>query len=149
MATSAQREWLRGYSGQSVDELIALASTHRIDSLVVAFEEALGRKQGALTPEEQIILAVEALEREVNNGGYDQFFSNAPDFAPLIVDALRRIGCEKTAGVTQQAAAALEKPERAEVFSKCDDSYLSDPEPIAERLFDFIKANKSRITFTP
>ena len=96
-------EWLDGYSGQSVDELLSLEGSCRCDSLVLAFEEAIGRKSqhngaNSLTVEERVVLAVEALEREVNNGGYDQFFINSSrEFAPTIVDALQRIGCKKAA----------------------------------------------------
>jgi hypothetical protein len=84
--------WLGGYSGQSVEELLSLEVTHRCDSLVLAFEEAIGQKAQrdgvrGLTTEERVVLAVEALEREVNNGGYDQFFINASrEFAPTIGD---------------------------------------------------------------
>jgi len=48
---------------------------YRVDSLVLAMESALDAKdRRTLSPEERVVLAVEALEREVNNGGYDQFF---------------------------------------------------------------------------
>ncbi len=75
-------QWLDGYNGESVDELIALEGKYRTDSLVLAFEQAMDQKEARvgedkLTAEEHVILAVEALEREVNNGGYEQFFLNA------------------------------------------------------------------------
>jgi hypothetical protein len=34
-------KWLEGYSGQTTEELIALEGEYRIDSLVLAFEQAL------------------------------------------------------------------------------------------------------------
>lgn len=70
--TNEPTEFLAGYSGQTTDELIALASNYRIDSIVLAFEQALDQRSLAreLTVEESWILAIEALEREVNNGGY-------------------------------------------------------------------------------
>lgn len=76
----SEPKWL-DYAGQTTDELLALAGEYRIDSLVCAFDEALGRKELAfgmdgLTPEERVVLAAEALEREVNNGGFDQLFVN-------------------------------------------------------------------------
>lgn len=117
-----------------------------------------------LTDEEHIVLAVEALEREVNNGGYDQFFINfSREFVPTIVGALQRIGCKKTAIITQraiealdvanhtseaiEAAMAAENEGRLAKLSRCDDSYYKSGEPIAERLFAFIKANKAVIRF--
>src|SRR5947209_20339717 len=64
-------KWLDAYAGQSTDELIALRGEYRTDSLVVAFEEAVMQKAarlgaGALSMEENAILRVEALERDVN-----------------------------------------------------------------------------------
>ena len=110
----AKPKWLNGYSGQSVDQLIALEGRYRTDSLVLAFEQAIYQKADRLggdelSEEELTILAVEALEREVNNGGYGQFFVNTSEFAPVILDALRRIGCPKTAKITQRALRIVHK----------------------------------------
>jgi hypothetical protein len=159
--------WLDGYSGQTVEQLLSLEGNYRIDSLVLAFEQAIGEKAArvdnyALTDEERIVLAVEALEREVNNGGYDQFFTNSSRrFASTIVDSLQRISCEKTANITQkaikalgisdltteaiEAAMATEDERRMGKLSRCDDAYYKNAEPIAERLFAFIKENKAGI----
>ena len=159
--------WLDGYSGQSIEELLALEGTYRIDSLVLVFEEGIGQKlkrHGGQTPtdEERIVLAVEALEREVNNGGYDQFFTNSSQFVPTIVDSLQRIGCKRTAMITQRAIKALNIPDliaevidtamasddeqRLAKLNRCDEAYYEAAEPIAERLFAFIKANKADIS---
>jgi hypothetical protein len=37
-------EWLDGYTGQTTDDLIRLAESHRVDSVVLAFEQALPRR---------------------------------------------------------------------------------------------------------
>jgi hypothetical protein len=159
-------QWLDGYSDESVDELIALAGKYRTDSLVLAFEQAMDQKVarvGAdkLTLEERVILAIEALEREVNNGGYGQFFVNTPEYGPMIVDALRRIGCPKTAEITQKAVKIVqqapmtddeiangtweENQERDAALGECDSLYFEGPENIEESLFAFINANRARI----
>ncbi len=162
-------KWLNEYSGQSVEELLSLEGKYRTDSLVLAFEQAIGLKaerEGTqhLTDEERIVLAVEALEREVNNGGYDQFFVNSSrEFSPMIVGALQRIGCKKTANITHEAIKALgisdlrsdvieavicnRDEERRSKLNRCDDAYYNSTEPIAERLFAFVKANKASISF--
>jgi Domain of unknown function (DUF4375) len=146
-----------------------LEGKYRTDSLVLAFEQAIGQKaeregSQSLTDQERIVLAVEALEREVNNGGYDQFFLNSSrEFAPVIVGALERIGCKKTANVTRRAIKALSISDltsdaieavistpdegRRSKLNRCDDSYYKSAEPIADRLFAFIKANKASISF--
>src|SRR5213592_1958422 len=108
-------QWLDGYSGETVDELIALEGKYRTDSLVLAFEQAMDQKAARvgdckLTDEERIILAIEAIEREVNNGGYGQFFVNSSrEYALIIVNALRAIGCTKTAEITQKALMIVQK----------------------------------------
>lgn len=164
-------EFLEGYSGQTVDELISLEKTHRIDSLVLAFEEILGRKafnsgMAQLSETEQTILAVEELEREVNNGGYHQFFINSSkEYAPIIVDTLNKILCPKTAEITQNAIDSLgitgaltvsaideamnkdSNDELIEILSKFDDLYFASGEPIADQLFNYIKLNKNQISF--
>ncbi len=160
--------WLEGYSGQSVEELLSLRGKYRTDSLALAFEQAIGQKAAresvqSLTEEERVVLAVEALEREVNAGGYSQFFFNSSrEFAPIIVAALDRIGCKKTAAITQKAVRALGASDLAEdaidaalalddgrraKLDRCDDSYYEDPEPIAERLLAFIAENKTNVRF--
>jgi hypothetical protein len=161
--------FLEGYSGQSIDELIAMAADYRLDSLVLAVEQAL--QQGldrerlcGLSEAELTVLAVESLEREVNNGGYHQFFLNTPEYAPSIVAALRRIGCAATADITAQAIALIGlrepvTPEQVEaalrkdpggrlvevLVDQCDGRYYDSGEPIAERLFDYIRANRQAI----
>jgi uncharacterized protein DUF4375 len=166
-AAMPELQWLDGYNGETVDELIALEGKYRTDSLVLAFEQAMDQKAsriGAhkLTAEERVILAVEALEREVNNGGYGQFFVNSSrEYAPVIVDALRRIGCSKTAEITHKALKIVEKTpmtdeeiengtweeneERQEELGECDTLYFERPENIEESLFVFIKANRTKI----
>lgn len=165
----SERPFLAGYAGQTVEELVALEGSHRIDSLVLAFEEALDQKAAregleALSPEELVVLAIEGLEREVNNGGYDQFFVNSTvAFVPAIVDALQRIGCPKTAAITRDAIAALHLPavtvaevekviyndddERAAKLGTCDNRFFEYEENLAEKLFEYIKQNRRRIKF--
>ena len=159
--------WLDGYAGQNIEELLALEGKYRIDSLVLAVEEGIGQslnRHGGQTPtdEERTVLAVEALEREVNNGGYDQFFTNSSQFVPTILDSLQRIGCKRTAMITQRAIQALgisdliaktidtamasDDEQRLAKLNRCDEAYYKAAEPIAERLFAFIKANKAGIS---
>src|SRR5687767_752879 len=72
--------FLKGYTGQSTEQLIALAPHYRVDSIVLAFEQAIDLKAAKgrkLSQVENDIVAIEAMEREVNNGGYHQFFINS------------------------------------------------------------------------
>ena len=155
--------FLDGYEGQSTEELLALEREFRVDSLVLAFEQAIQSKSpDSISREELYVLAVEGLEREVNNGGYSQFFGNASgEFAPVIESALRAIDCPKTANITRDAVAALgaerltaeavatavlrEDESIPQALAACDARYFANDEPIADRLFRWIAANKDRV----
>jgi len=158
-----------GYSGQTLDQLISLEGEYRIDTLLATVEQAIAQKaerkgDRSLSDEERVVLAVEALQREVNNGGYDQFFVNSSrEYAPMIVDALARIDCPKTSEVTRNALDALgldefdeesieaamdaESEERDEEFARCDDAYYESGEDIDAALFAFVKSKRLLIKF--
>jgi hypothetical protein len=158
----AEKQWLADAGGRSLEQLIALEATHRIDSIVVAIEAVLMSKTEG-TEAEHVVLAVEAMEREVNNGGFDQFFLNSSnEYARMIVPALRRIGAERTAEIADQAIRALGAeddwpPEQYETavadadastitkLSECDKAYYESGEAIADMLFAFIKINRKDI----
>jgi len=155
------------YSGETTDELLGYPAQGQRDSLVRAFEEGLQRKASrtgkrALSKEERTVLAVRALEREVNNGGYDQFFRNSSKkFAPEIVQSLVGIGCNRAARITQRAIsalralpltvaridAAMKRPneERTRELERCDELFYGTAQGLSRRLFDFIKSNRNRI----
>lgn len=161
--------WLDAYSGQSVDELIAFASQYRVDSIVLAFDQALQQMAeriglAQLNEVELTIVAVEALEREVNNGGYHQFFLNTPEYAPFVVAALKRIRCPKTSDIsasaisllglgqqftTNQIQMALNEDIAGDLikilYDQCDRPYYDCDEPITDRLFAFICTHRSSI----
>lgn len=108
----SEPRWLDGYSGQTTDELIALDGAYRTDSIVLAFEEAINRKaerlgDGHLTAPERVVLAVEALEREVNSDGYIGLFTYYSQHVPGLVSALTAIGSDAVAELTRSAIAAL------------------------------------------
>ncbi len=83
----SQLPFLQKYEGQTINEIIALRGRYRDDSLVLAIESALIKREGwfdldseriervilSLTEAERVVMAIEAMEREVNNGGYGQF----------------------------------------------------------------------------
>ncbi len=154
--------FLEEYDGQTLNQLLELEATHRIDSLVLAIEQALLAKPGdSLGPAERTVVVVEALEREVNNGGFDQFFRNAPEHAAVAADELRSIGCESAASVVDRAVSALglatvdvnqilavleaESEEREELLDECDNFFYEYPDDIARRLLEFVKANRQTI----
>lgn len=161
-------QWLNGYTGQTTDELLSLEGEFRTDSLVLAFEQAINQKaeqigKEKLTEEERVVLAVEALEREVNNDGYLSFFiSPTKVFVPIIIDALKRIDCAETAMITQRAIDLLEiegpmpmtidnvllQEENEELEDKlyeCDKEYYKVAGDLSIPLLNYIKNNKHKI----
>lgn len=132
------------YDGQTTAQLIALIDEYRIDSLVLAFEQAIdGKPEADRSRPEQFVVAIEAMEREVNNGGWDQFFLNTDDhFNSILVHALTEIGCPNAAAIAQRAIEA--KDQRA-VLDDCDEHYYANSEPIADRLFDYIVTHQNEI----
>ena len=157
---------LSQYDGQSLAEILALEDEYRLDSLVVTIEQALGVKawregDAALSGAEAIVLAVEALVREINNGGYWQFFAgSSSEFVSGIVEALRRIGCPVTAEATAAAMAAFgvtdsmtpeEVRAAVEVHEVADQQalntgYFASGEDITLQLFFYIRDNRDSIT---
>ena len=108
-----ERRWLDGYAGQTTDDLLGLEDDFRPDSIVLAFEAGIAVKAerlggtDRLTEEERMVLAVEAMEREVNNDGFDGLFRVAPDVVPDLVRALGAIGRPDVAEIAVEAIAAL------------------------------------------
>ncbi len=160
------KTFLQDYSGQTTDELLQMSDRYRIDSIVGAFESAIQKKMVSrgISSEERCILAVEALEREVNNGGYHQFFVNSSnEFVPDIVSALGAIGCPTTAQITSDAIALLQiegeltreacdeaaserYEELSEPLGECDSRFYAYEDPIADRLFAWIQQNKALVS---
>src|SRR5260370_40091690 len=91
---SSNLEWLNGYSDQTVEQLLSLEGKCRLDSLVLAFEQAISQNEtssgtSALTDEESIVLAGAAPERQRENGCYEQVCANsAREDAARILDFL-------------------------------------------------------------
>jgi hypothetical protein len=163
----SEPRWLDGYSGQSTDELIALDGVFRTDSIVLAFEQAISSKAARigdqnLTAPERVVLAVEALEREVNSDGYSGLFTTASEQVPYLVSALTAIGSDAVADLTRSAIAVLKidgvlTPEAVESAMERDDedrddrlnefdqAYYETAGDLAGPLLSFIRANHDQI----
>ena len=157
------------YSGETPDELLSYPAQHQHDVLIRGFEEGIQRKakrygERSLSTEERLVLAVRALQREVNNGGYDQFLRNSSQrFAATIIGSLRRIGCNKIAGVSKRALGALSLPilnvkainsamrktdeKRDELLEQCDRQFYNSTQDIGKHLYAFIQSHKAHFKF--
>jgi hypothetical protein len=154
--------WLDGYAGQTLDELLLFDGTEPGSGILFAVEQAIQQKTARdMTGVERTVLSVLALNREVDNGGFDQFFFNSSrQFAPVIVADLVRIGCTQIADITQRALDALKLPEltvssietcmktenteRTRALNRCDIAFYNTA-GVYEQLLAYVKAHKDGI----
>lgn len=132
--------------------LIALSESDRTD---------YGRVEFSQQPDEQkVFSAIWALESEVNNGGFEQYFGNASgetaSFAPV---ALQRIGANQCAAIVSKALAVVGpgpfptardtrddlmsslSDDACEELSALDSQFFAYPDDLTELLFEFVRAN--------
>jgi uncharacterized protein DUF4375 len=91
---------------QSIDEILSIQDDTKfaiaLSTLVGDREEAVGYEH--LSTAERVIYCVDGLEREVNNGGFLQFFDNAAgDHAMDTIESLRILGAPKTVALVVKA----------------------------------------------
>ena len=115
-----------------------------------------------LTGAERVALCVNALEREINNGGFDQFFFNSSgDHARQTLEALNAIGAPQVASMLSRAIAvfpdsapssdrtkrqaqldALDQAKR-DSLGDVDQEFFAYPEPITELLRVYVESHAS------
>lgn len=97
-----------------------------MSDLVFAREQAVG--YAALTPAERVVFCLDALEREINNGGFQQFFENSSgDHAFDTVESLQTLGANQMAALVRDAIAvfpggrpAADRGERQDQLDRLD-----------------------------
>ena len=68
-----------------------------------------GERLSALSPEERTTYAVDAFQREVSNGGFEQYLCNSSGaLAGELLDALRAVGAERVAEIYRPALARFQ-----------------------------------------
>ena len=121
-----------------------------------------GQNLSKLNLSQQIVIIIENLEREINNGGFNQFYLNSSgNYANETVDYLKKIGANKTAEIVKRANAewpnnqvpkdrterqiVLERiEEKADpIWENCDQDFYKYPDHITDLLLDFVKKNKT------
>lgn len=130
--------------------LIDLSESERTDSGRVDF--ALQR------PEQRVFSAIRALQSEVNNGGFTQYFaSHDGDSANFAPSALREIGAHRCAAIVEKAlrlaAPNGELPDShagresliaslpldvIEQLDATDKEFFSYPDDLTELLFEYV-----------
>ena len=121
-----------------------------------------GEKIEKLNPSQRTFFIVENLEREINNGGFNQFFFNSSgDFSQETVNALLEIGAKKTANIVKKANSEFKNgivpkdqterqneleqiQEKAEEnWNKYDSEFYEYQDNLTELLIAFVIKNKT------
>ena len=89
------KTWLDEYPDGDLHGLLRLEEEYRIDSLVCILEQRIDLKEKR-TDEDKLILSICAFDREVNNGGFEQYLVNSSrEFAHRLIDDLNGIDLER------------------------------------------------------
>lgn len=117
---------------------------------------------------QKVFSAIWAVESEVNNGGFSQYFSNSSgESAPFVVDALETIGAPKTASICKRAiasgfpaglprtpesiasAAANFSDDILERLEPFDQEFLSYPHNLTDLLFEYVSKHPEEFGTLP
>ena len=121
-----------------------------------------GEKIEKLNSSQRTFLFVENLEREINSGGFNQFYFNSSgDFSQETLNALLEIGAEKTAKIVENANSEFDNgnvpkdrterqnkleliEEKAEEnWEKCDTEFYEYQDDLTDLLISFVLKNKA------
>ena len=121
-----------------------------------------GEKIEKLNESQKTVLFVENLEREINNGGFNQFFFNSSgDFTHETINALKTIKAFKTADIVTKSISVwpnqnvpkdrakrqdiLEEIEEQAnpIWNECDEEFYKYQDNIVTLLLDYVKSNKT------
>jgi hypothetical protein len=117
---------------------------------------------------QKVFSAIWAVESEVNNGGFSQYFLNSSaETAPFVVEALNMIDAPKTADICRraiatafpaglphtveaiQAAAADFSDETLEKLEPLDQEFFSYPHSLTDLLFAFVSGHTKEFGTLP
>jgi hypothetical protein len=128
------------------------------DQIIASVQEKQTRHgYDSLAPPERIVFDVNALEAEVNNGGFHEFFFNSQaDRVPEIIEALQAIGATTVAGMVREACslfpaggpsrdrqARQEQLEEVceERFDALDERFYAYPDPLSQLVVAYWQKN--------
>ncbi len=125
-------------------DLEKLLSSDDINGSIIELDNFIGElcsygdDMDKLTEEQKLFYYNQCLEREINNGGFNQYFFNSSgDFAHLTVQSLLTIGANKTADILQNAinqfpdkTAPQDRTERQNILEQIEET----ADPIWEEL---------------
>ena len=149
--------------GKTVAEVMA----HRGDADDAELDANIGfilldkeerRGLASFSPPERHVYAVEGMSREVNNGGFGQFFLNSSgELAYDLVPALEAMGSRRNLSIARRALerfgrpASLDEAARhahleelcsdSDPWSDLDEEFYENPEDVEKLILDYIGRN--------
>ncbi len=155
------------FETKSIDEIWKIEDENQFVIsmyLYIAEKCAYGDNMEKLNDEQKVFYITQALEAEVNNGGFSQFFFNSDGcFGNELVAAFEKIGAMKTAEICKKAVSIYgdsvptdraerenvlipedEKEEERieEILNECDDAFFEYEDDLIALNYQFIVDNK-------
>ena len=155
------------FETKSIDEIWKIEEK---ENFVVEMDKYIAEKceygdsMETLNAEQRILYITQALEMEVNNGGFAQFFFNSSGmFGNELVSSFEKIGAMKTAEICKKAISIYgdkvpnDRDEREEILTpgdekeeerieailnECDDAFFEYEEDLVELNYQFIINHK-------
>ncbi len=155
------------FETKSIDEIWKIEEK---ENFVVEMDKYIAEKceygdsMETLNAEQRILYITQALEMEVNNGGFAQFFFNSDGcFGNEIVSSFEKIGAMKTAEICKKAISIYgdkvptDRDEREEILTpddekeeerieailnECDDAFFEYEDDLVELNYQFIINHK-------
>jgi len=138
-------------SGDKKIDLEKLLSSDDINGSIIELDNFIGEHcfYGAdldkLTEEQKLFYYNQCLEREINNGGFNQYFFNSSgDFAHKTVQSLKTIGANKTADILQKAIDQFpnsnvpeDRTERQEILEQIQETADVVWEDLSQKFFSY------------
>jgi hypothetical protein len=153
--------------------MISEAATVNKNAILISLSESEKTKFGKedfarQSVPQKVFSAIWAVESEVNNGGFSQYFLNdSAESAWFVVEALETIGAPQTAGICQRAIAAAfpaELPqtpasvrsdaadfsdETLEKLEPLDQEFLAYPHNLTDLLFAYVSEHPEEFGTLP
>jgi hypothetical protein len=123
-----------------------MTKNHILIGLSESDKTAFGKQDfDRQSPPQKVFSAIWAVESEVNNGGFFQYFLNSTgESTPFVVEALKTIGAPKTAAICRRAItvafpAGLPDSEEAirSAASEFPDDVLEKLKPLDQEFFSY------------
>lgn len=136
---------------RKIDNIDALLSADNKNDSIITLDNFIcelcewGDNMDALTDSQKNFYFNQNLEREINNGGFNQYFVNSSgDFAHETILSLKAIGADKTADILQQAinhfpdkSVPKDRDTRIETVEQIQDTANDAWEELDQKFFEY------------